>query len=45
MAGEDARRAMMLTVVTSVATSYVQLLALDHQLEPRNRRRRTAATR
>lgn len=33
MASEDARRAMMLTVVTSVATSYVQLLALDHQLE------------
>lgn len=33
MATEDARRAMMLTVVTSVATSYVQLLALDHQLE------------
>jgi multidrug efflux system outer membrane protein len=33
MASEDARRAMMLTVVTSVATSYVQLLALDHQLD------------
>jgi multidrug efflux system outer membrane protein len=33
MASEDARRAMMLTVVTSVATSYVQLLALDHRLE------------
>lgn len=33
MANEDARRAMMLTVVTSVATSYVQLLALDHQLD------------
>jgi len=33
MASEDARRAMMLTVVTSVATSYIQLLALDHQLE------------
>ena len=33
MASEDARHAMMLSVVTSVATSYVQLLALDHQLE------------
>jgi multidrug efflux system outer membrane protein len=33
MASEDARRAMMLTVVTSVATSYVQLLALDHRLD------------
>jgi len=33
MASQDARRAVMLTVVTSVATSYVQLLALDHELE------------
>ncbi len=33
MASEDARHAMMLSVVTSVATSYVHLLALDHQLE------------
>lgn len=33
MATEDARRAVMLTVVTSVATSYIQLLALDHELE------------
>ena len=33
MATEDARHAVMLTVVTSVATSYIQLLALDHELE------------
>jgi multidrug efflux system outer membrane protein len=33
MASEDARRAVMLTVVTSVATSYIQLLSLDHELE------------
>lgn len=29
---EDGRRGVMLTVVTSVATSYVQLLAMDRQL-------------
>ena len=33
MASEDARRAVMLTVVTSVATSYIQLVALDRELE------------
>ena len=33
MASEDARHAVMLTVVTSVATSYIQLLSLDHELE------------
>lgn len=32
MASEDARRAVMLTVVTSVATSYIQLVALDREL-------------
>lgn len=32
LATEEARRGVMLTVVTDVATSYVQLVALDHQL-------------
>jgi len=32
LSSEYARRAVMLTVVSNVATSYFQLLALDHQL-------------
>lgn len=33
VASEDARRGVMLTVVSSVATSYIELLALDRELE------------
>jgi multidrug efflux system outer membrane protein len=32
LSSEEARRAMMLSVVTSVATGYIELLALDQQL-------------
>lgn len=33
VASEDARRGVMLTVVSSVATSYLELLALDRELQ------------